>query len=99
MHSPAHYLPGAVVEYRAPSGSGSQWVATIKRGTARADRFRAAVPYAAGPDAAAAAVVDRFNAAMGAHWRVHGAALSLDGGNRYAYAVGPDYVAPIAGDA
>ncbi len=96
MHSPENYLPGCVVDYKGPTRVGAQWVATITRGTDRADRFRVAVPYAAGPDAAAAAVVDRFNAAMGAHWIVLGNALSLDGGNRYAYPVGPDYLLPIA---
>jgi len=96
MHSPFRYVPGAVVEYRgATERRGSQWVATIRRGASASDRFRAAVPYAEGPDAAAAAVVARFNAAMGADWRVIGAALSLHGGNTYAYPVGSADLAPI----
>lgn len=105
MHSPFRYVPGAIVEYRGATDTrGSQWVATIRRGQTRADVVRAAVPYADGPDAAAAAVVARFNDRMlrdwpgdGAPdtWRVIGAALSLNGGDTYAYPVGSDAVAPV----
>ena len=96
MHSPFRYVPGCVVEYcGATDTRGSVWRATITRGSDRADRFRAVVPYADGPDAAARAVVDRFNDAMDADWRIIGAALSLTGGDRYAYPVGPSDLAPI----
>jgi hypothetical protein len=96
MHSPFRYVPGAVVEYRgATERRGSQWVATIRRGSSASDRFRTAVPDADGPDAAALAVVERFNRKMGADWRLIGAALSLDGGNAYAYPVGSAELTPI----
>jgi hypothetical protein len=96
MHSPFRYVPGCVVTYApATNTRGSRWIATIKRGNATADRFRASVPYADGPDAAALAVVDRFNSAMDADWRIIGAALSLTGGDSYAYPVGSSELAPI----
>jgi len=96
MHSPFRYVPGCVVEYCGATNTRNDvWRATIQRGSTPADRFRVAVPYADGPDAAAAAVVDRFNRAMDAEWRLIGAALSLDGGNRYAYPVGPVDLASI----
>lgn len=96
MHSPFRYVPSCVVEYcGATNTRGSVWRATITRGSAPADRFRVSVPYADGPDAAAAAVVDRFNRAMDADWRLIGAALSLDGGNIYAYPVGPIDLAAV----
>jgi hypothetical protein len=96
MHSPFRYVPGCVVEYSGATGSrGSRWVATITRGRDTADRFRAAVPYESGPDAAALAAVDRFNASLGADWKLIGAALSLNGGDRYAYPVGSADLAPI----
>ena len=89
MHSPRVYVPGAVVEYRGATDTrGSRWRATIRRGNTAADKFCAVVPYADGPDAAARAVVDRFNIALAADWQIVGAALSLDGGDRYAYPVG-----------
>ena len=69
----------------------------IRRGQDRRDCYRAAVPSADGPDAAARAAVARFNAALNADrepWALLGAALSMDGGNRYAYPVGPAYCAP-----
>jgi hypothetical protein len=95
MQSPNTYVPGAVVEYRGATDTrGSLWVATIRRGNTAADRFCAAVPFADGPDAAARAVVDRFNRVMDADWRLIGAALSLDGGDRYAYPVGSPDLAP-----
>jgi len=85
-HSPSAYIPGAVVQYvGATNTRGSRWRASIRRGVGADNVWRASVPYADGPDAAASAVVDAFNAAMGADWRVSGAALSLDGGNLYAY--------------
>jgi len=96
MHSPFRYVPGCLVEYSGATDTrGSVWRATITRGSDRADRFRVTVPYADGPDAAARAVVDRFNDAMGADWRIIGAALSLTGGDRYAYPVGPSDLASI----
>jgi hypothetical protein len=96
MHSPFRYVPGCVVAYApATDTRGSRWVATIKRGNTTTDRFRASVPYADGPDAAARAVVERFNHAMDADWRLIGAALSLTGGDNYAYPVGPSELASI----
>jgi hypothetical protein len=96
MHSPFRYVPGCVVEYcGATNTRGSVWRATITRGNAPADRFRAVVPYADGPDAAARAVVERFNHAMDADWRLIGAALSINGGDRYAYPVGSADLAPV----
>lgn len=96
--SPAHYVPGCAVEYRGPTDrGGAQWVAFIRRGQDRRDCYRAAVPSHAGPDAAALAAVAKFNAALNADrepWQLLGAALSMDGGNRYAYPVGPAYCAP-----
>jgi hypothetical protein len=84
---PARYVPAAVVSYRpATDRRGSQWAATIDRG-GPGHRFRAAVPYADGPDQAAAAVVAKANRAMGVTWAVAGPALSLDAGARYAYPV------------
>jgi hypothetical protein len=89
MHSPSVYVPGAVVEYcGATDTRGSVWRATIRRGNTAADKFRATVPFEDGPDAAARAVVERFNRALAADWQLIGAALSLDGGDRYAYPVG-----------
>jgi hypothetical protein len=61
----------------------------IRRGPKRSDCYRAAVPFQDGPDAAARAAVDRINAMEGFGWRVLGAAVSMDGGNHYAYPVGP----------
>ena len=96
MHSPFRYVPGLTVTYRpATDTTGSRWHAVIKRGPARADSYRATVPYQDGPDAAARAVIDRFNAALGADWTLLGAALSLDGGGSYAYPAGPVDVGPI----
>ena len=96
MHSPFRYVPGCTVTYKGATNTrGSQWVAIVRRGNQRADTFRASVPYADGPDAAAAAAVARFNDRMGAAWRVLGAALSLDGGTTYAYPVGSTDLAPI----
>lgn len=86
---PARYVPGCVVSYVPPTDTkGSQWRATINRGDGAVNRYRARVPFADGPDAAAEAVVSRFNEVMGANWTVNGPALSLDGGCTYAYPVG-----------
>lgn len=100
MHSPFRYVPGAIVKYCGPTDTrGSRWIATIRRGQTRADVVRATVPYADGPDAAAVAVVARFNDRMGNDgadsWRVLGAAQSIDGGNTYAYPVGPAHLVSI----
>ena len=93
-HSPSTYVPAIVVNYVPPTDTrGSGWRATITRGDGVTNRWRARVAYNEGPDAAAAAVVARFNETMetdhGDIWHVLGAALSLDGGSAYAYAVGP----------
>ena len=65
IESPSVYVPGCAVEYRGPTDTrGSQWVAVIRRGRKRSDCYRAAVPFQDGPDAAAQAAVDRFNAEL-----------------------------------
>ena len=92
--APFRYVPGCSVEYRGPtSARGSRWVAVIRRGRQRSDCYRASVSFADGPDAAARAAVDRLNAELFAdgldHWQVLGAALSMNGGDTYAYPVGP----------
>ena len=97
---PAHYVPGCAVEYRGPTDSrGAVWAAVIRRGRQRSDCYRATVPFADGPDAAARAVVDRFNAELIpdglGRWQVLGAALSMDGGDRYSYPVGPANLCPV----
>ena len=105
---PFRYVPGCLVEYRGPTNTkGGRWVAVIKRGRDRADQYRATVPFAAGPDAASRAAVARLNDELLEDrpecdkWVVLGAALSMDGGDRYAYPVGLpmlsgvlDYAAP-----
>jgi hypothetical protein len=108
-HAPSAYVPAVVVAYVPPTNTRcSQWRATLTRGTGAGNRWRARVTYNEGPDAAAAAVVARFNADMGNDafdvWHVLGAALSLDGGSAYAYAVGPWHCAQtmraaLSGDA
>ena len=102
MAYPFRYVPGCSVEYRGPTDRrGSQWVAVIRRGRKRSDCYRAAVPFADGPDAAAWAAVDRLKSDRRAdrprseHWRLLGAALSLDGGDRYSYPVGPVGLADV----
>ena len=98
---PFRYVLGCSVEYRGPTDRrDSQWVAVIRRGRKRSDCYRAAVPFADGPDAAAHAAVDRFNAELAdrprsEHWRLLGAALSMDGGDRYSYPVGPVGLADV----
>lgn len=99
-YHPAHYVPGCSVEYRGPTDTkGAVWAAVIRRGRDRCDQYRAAVPFADGPDAAACAAVDRFNAELIpdglGRWQVLGAALSMDGGDRYAYPVGPANLCPV----
>lgn len=97
---PAHHVPGCSVQYRRPTGRrGDQWVAVIRRGRKRSDCYTAVVPFADGPDAAARAAVDRFNAdlipdGLG-RWQVLGAALSMDGGDCYSYPVGPANLCPV----
>lgn len=98
--SPAHYVPGCSVEYRGPTNTlGGRWVAVIRRGRDRGDHYRATVSFNEGPDAAAWAAVDRFNAELIpdglGRWQVLGAALSMDGGDRYAYPVGPANLCPV----
>lgn len=92
MNAPHAYVSACLVDYRgATDRRGAVWRATITRGSGAANRYRASVPFEEGPDAAAAAVVARFNEALDADWRVLGVALSLDGGDRYAYATAPAY--------
>lgn len=95
-HSPFRYVPGCFVEYKGPTATkGGRWVAVIRRGRDRGDQYRATVPFNDGPDAAAWAAVSLFNAEgltdrpREEHWQVLGAALSMDGGDRYSYPVGP----------
>ena len=99
---PLRYVPGCSVEYRGPTDTqGGKWAAVIKRGRDRGYHYRATVPFAAGPDAAARAAVARLNDELLAdrpraeHWVVLGAALSMDGGDRYAYPVGPPNLAEV----
>lgn len=94
--SPFRYVPGCTVEYRGPTEKrGSVWAAVIRRGLGRADVYRASVSFKEGPDAAARAVVDRINQALDFEWVVLGAALSMNGNDRYAYPVGPADLAPV----
>ena len=99
---PFRYVPGCSVEYRGPTNTqGGKWTAVIKRGRDRADQYRATVPFVDGPDAAARAAVARLNDELledrprAEHWVVLGAALSMDGGDRYAYPVGPPNLAEV----
>ena len=87
---PASYTAGATVHYVAPTNTkGSRWTATINRGNGAANRWRATVPFADGPDAAIAQVLQRFNECLDCQWVVKGQAMSLDGGDTYAYPIGP----------
>ena len=99
MPYPFRYVPGCAVEYRGPTNTlGGRWVAVIRRGRDRSDCYRAEVPFSDGPDAAAHAAVDRFNAELPDpidRWQVLGAALSMDGGDRYSYPVGPVSLADV----
>jgi hypothetical protein len=96
---PFRYVPGCSVEYRGPTDTdGAVWAAVIRRGRDRSDCYRAAVPFADGPDAAAWAAVDRFNSELPDpidRWQLLGAALSMDGGDRYSYPVGPASLADV----
>ena len=97
---PAHYVPGCSVEYRGPTDTkGAVWAAVIRRGRDRCDVYRATVPFKDGPTAAARAAVARFNTELIpdglGRWQVLGAALSMDGGDRYAYPVGPANLCPV----
>ena len=97
---PFRYVPGCSVEYRGPTHTlGGRWVAVIRRGRDRSDQYRATVSFNDGPDAAAHAAVDRINADLAADglgpWQVLGAALSMDGGDRYSYPVGPATLADL----
>ena len=77
------------------------WAAVIRRGPDRGDHYRVTVPFADGPDAAAWAAVDLFNAEgltnrpRSEHWQLLGAALSMDGGDRFTYPVGPPWLADL----
>lgn len=100
MSFPSRYVPGCAVEYRGPTHTlGGRWAAVIRRGRDRGDQYRATVSFNEGPDAAARAAVDRLNVELLADgltpWEVLGAALSMDGGDRYAYPVGPAHCASI----
>lgn len=90
---PSRYVPGCLVRYRPPTNSsGSAWLAVIKRGNMAHERLSVRVPFHDGPDAAAEAAVAKFNQSIpDTEWLVLGAALSLDGGETYAYPVGPSY--------
>lgn len=90
-HYPFNSLPGALVEYRRPTNRNvSKWRATITRGKGAANRWRASVPYQDGPDAAVAALLQRFNECHDTQWIIQGTPLSLSGGEVYAYPVGPE---------
>jgi len=94
--SPFRYVPGCSVEYRGPTECrGSRWVAVIRRGRDRSDCYRVTVPFSDGPDAAARAAVERINKELGFEWTVIGAALSMDGGDRYVYPIGPANLAAV----
>ena len=85
-HSPTNYRPGITVKYLGPTDNKcSRWSASLIRGTEPEHRLRAIVTYQKGPDAAALAVVEKFNAVNGTAWTVDPMALSMDGGNTYAY--------------
>ena len=99
---PFRYVPGCSVEYRGPTNTqGGKWAAVIKRGRDRADQYRVNVPFADGPDAAARAAVARLNDELledrprAENWVVLGAALSMDGGDRFTYPVGPPNLAEV----
>lgn len=103
MPYPFRYVPGCAVEYRGPTDTlGGRWVAVIRRGRDRGDQYRATVPFNDGPDAAARAAVAVFNAKESEAgrpddclWQLLGPALSMDGGDRYAYPVGPASLADV----
>ena len=83
---PAKYLPAAVVKYcGATNRFGSRWRAVVDRGGVC--KWRAAVPFEAGPDAAVEAVLAKVSRDLDVRWQVVGPALTLDGGSTYAYPV------------
>jgi hypothetical protein len=83
---PRRCVPSAVVRYRGATNTfGSRWQAVIDRGGDF--KVRASVPFYAGPDAAVDAVLAKLAKASELKWRVIGPALSLDGGDTYAYPV------------
>jgi hypothetical protein len=89
-HSPANYRPGLTVRYlSATDTKGSRWSASLIRGNDPEYRVRTTVPYQDGPDAAAQAVVEKFNTHHGTAWVVDPSAISLDGGDQYVYGCGP----------
>ena len=91
MPYPFRYVPGCAVEYRGPTNGaiGGRWVAVIRRGRDRSDQYRATVSFNEGPDAAAWAAVALYNVDRLADrpaeekWEVLGAALSMDGCDRF----------------
>ena len=90
-HSPSAYRPGLLVKYLgATNTKGSRWMASLSRGGHPETLAKATVSYQEGPDAAALAVVEKFNTANGTAWTVDPEALSLDGGNTFAYSCLPD---------
>lgn len=87
-------IPCVMVSYLGPTNTlGSRWRATLKRGADAAYTWRASVPYHGGPDAAVEAVLAKANRDMQADWNIIGRPLSVDGGDTYAYGVGPAYMA------
>ena len=89
-HAPTNHRPGLTVKYLGPTDNKcSRWSASLIRGTEPEHRLRATVTYQLGPDAAAQAVVEKFNKQNGTAWIVDPMALSLDGGSLYAYSCGP----------
>lgn len=98
--SPFRYVPGCLVSYRPPTDTkGSRWIATIRRGSGAADIVRVSVPFADGPDAAAVACCAAFNRRHDLDglegWRILAAALSVNGGDSYAYPVGSHYLRDV----
>jgi hypothetical protein len=85
-HSPFVHRPGLLVKYAgATNTKGSRWMASLSRGGHPETLVRATVSYQEGPNAAALAVVEKFNVVNGTTWTVDPMALSMDGGNTYAY--------------
>jgi len=85
-HSPFVYRPGLLVKYAgATNTKGSRWMATLSRGGHPESLAKASVSYQEGPDAAALAVVEKFNTVNNTTWSVDPVALSMDGGDTFAY--------------
>lgn len=100
--APFRYVPGCTVSYKGPTNTrGSVWVATIRRGNQPRDVVRVRVPFADGPDAAALACCAAFNKRFGLEgmeaWRILANALSISGGDDYAYPVGSFYLQDVVG--